>query len=78
MKMKKWFGFFPIILALILYACGGSGGGSGSVDNKSSGSNSGILKISVTDAPFPFQFVDSASVIIREVWVRHADGSGFE
>ena len=76
--MKKWFGFFPIILALILYACGGSGGGSSSVDNNSSGSNSGILKISVTDAPFPFQFVDSASVIIKEVWVRHADGSGFE
>jgi hypothetical protein len=79
MKMKKWFGFFPVVLALILYACGGSGGGSSSVDNSASASNStGILKVSVTDAPFPFSFVDSASVIIREVWVRHADGSGFE
>jgi hypothetical protein len=77
--MKKWFGFFPVIVALILYACGGSGGGSGSVTNTASGSvSSGTLRISVTDAPFPFNYVESASVIIREVWVRHGDGSGFE
>lgn len=52
--------------------CGGStGGGAGS-------SGGGTLSVSVTDAPFPFEYVESASVIIREVWVRHADGSGFE
>ena len=75
--MKRFLGFISIILTLIFYACGSGGGGSDPVTASGSDS-SGTLRISVTDAPFPFQYVKSASVVIREVWVRHADGGGFE
>ncbi len=64
------------IAAFIFSACGSSGGGSGSGDSVQG--ESGTLRVQITDAPFPFSYVKSASVIIKEVWIRHSDGSGFE
>ena len=62
--------------ALYLAACGGGsgadvGGGGGPTSTK------GSLKISVTDAPFPSSFVESASVVIREVRVHEVGGDAW-
>jgi hypothetical protein len=40
--------------------------------------NAGALRVWVTDAPFPYGFVESASVVIREVQVRNRDTGGWE
>jgi hypothetical protein len=58
-------------LAFFLTACGGGGNGD------SSEGAPGTVRVLVTDAPFPVQFVESATVVIREVSVRAADGSGY-
>jgi hypothetical protein len=76
MKIKKISRFLILVLVLALSACGGSGSSGGS--SSGGGSNQGTLVVKVTDAPFPFEFVESATVVINEVWVRNADGSGFE
>jgi hypothetical protein len=47
-----------------LAACGGAGGG------PSIGGDSGVLKVFVTDAPFPYSLVESASIVVREVRAR--------
>jgi hypothetical protein len=72
--MKRWLVFVIAIFSLSLFACGGSGGGG----SESNADNLGTLRIHVTDAPFPFKYVKSASIVIQQVWIRHADGSGFE
>jgi hypothetical protein len=68
--------FMAILACFVIASVTGCGGGSGSSGNVSSGD--GTLRVSVTDAPFPFEYVESASVRIIEVSVRHADGGGFE
>lgn len=75
--MKRCLVFVIAILSLSLFSCGGSGGGGGG-GSESIADNIGTLRIHVTDAPFPFKYVESASIIIQQVWIRHADGSGFE
>ncbi len=59
--------FGALLLATVLAACGG---GSGSPADVPTGPN---LKIYVTDAPFPSDLVESASVEINEVRVREKD-----
>ena len=78
--MKRWLVFVIAILSLTLSCSGGGGGGSTSGDSGSTKDpdSTGMLRVNVTDAPFPFKYVDSASIVIQQVWVRHADGSGFE
>lgn len=64
--------------AIVLPACG-AGGGAAAVDAGGGATLSGgKLRISVTDAPFPFDSVQSASVVIREVRVRDRDGDRWE
>jgi len=75
----------PITALLLAFAvgavdCGGTanptlpgdGGGSGT------GTTAAPLRIWVTDAPFPFDLVESASVVIREVRVRDRDRNRWE
>jgi hypothetical protein len=60
-----------VSLAFSVAACGNSDDGDASHDA------TGTLRVLVTDAPFPVEFVESATVIIREVSVRAGDGGGF-
>jgi len=57
------------ILALGLAACGGGSGGT---------SGGGLLKVSITDAPFPGDLVESATIVIREVRARDTDQGGWQ
>ena len=62
-----------------LPACGGGGGtGDTGASDGLIPLSGGTLRISVTDAPFPFDFVQSASVVIREVQVRDRDRDQWE
>jgi hypothetical protein len=72
--------------SLVLAACGGgSGGGGGDLGGGGGGGGGGTagntLRVYVTDAPFPFDYVESATVVIREVRVHQAgegdDDSGW-
>ncbi len=65
------FAIFALALFIVLPACGGSGG-------TGSAQTGGTLRVSITDAPFPSSFVESASVVIREVRVRDKDGGGWQ
>ncbi|MGE3752815.1 MAG: carboxypeptidase regulatory-like domain-containing protein [Planctomycetota bacterium] len=65
------------VAAVALPACGTGGTGSVGADG-SAVLTGGKLRISVTDAPFPFDFVQSASVVIREVQVRDRDDDRWE
>ena len=62
--------FLGLALCGLLAACGGGSGGTAS-----GGTN---FKIYVTDAPFPGDLVESATVVIREVRVRAAGGGGWQ
>jgi hypothetical protein len=62
------------LVALSLAGCGGGSGGSDMGLTGGGGGGGSTLRISVTDAPFPFDFVESASVTIEEVRV-HERGS---
>jgi len=74
--LRLRFAIAALALSLWLPACGGGVGGTGGAPGTpSSGST---LRISVTDAPFPSSFVDSASVVIREVRVRDKDVDGWQ
>ncbi len=64
-----------LTVLVLLPACGGGSGGAPDATGASSGST---LRISVTDAPFPSSFVDSASVVIREVRVRDKDADAWQ
>ena len=71
--MKSCSLFAVLLTALVAVACGSGGEapGSGSGDGSTgSGAAPAKLRVSVTDAPFPSAFVESASVVIREVRVR--------
>ena len=57
-----------MFLAFSLTACGSGGNGD------SAEGTTGTVRVLVTDAPFPVQVVESATVVIREVSVRAADG----
>lgn len=57
------------ILALGLVACGGGSGAT---------SGGGTLKVSITDAPFPGDLVESATVVIREVRARDTSQGGWQ
>jgi hypothetical protein len=73
--------FCTILVAMLAAGCGGSGGDLGSLPSGESGGTSlttAPLRIWVTDAPFPFDFVESASVVIREVQVRDRDRDRWE
>jgi hypothetical protein len=56
-----------LALLLLLAACGG-----GTVGGEAAATSA--IRLHVTDAPFPSSYVESASVVIREVRVRSADG----
>lgn len=67
-----------LLLVAFVAACGG-GGSRSDEDSSSSGSPTGgssggsstsQLRVWVTDAPFPYEFVESASVVIREIRVH--------
>lgn len=60
-----------LVLSLFLAACGGGGPGSAPADGPN-------FKLSVTDAPFPGDLVESATVVIREVRLRDQDGGGWQ
>jgi hypothetical protein len=74
-----------LLLTALFAACGGTGGstvglpvgtgGTGGGGGPGGGSTSSLaqLRIWVTDAPFPYSFVQSASVVIREVTVHERD-----
>jgi len=69
-----------LVLACALVVAGCSGGGAGTPLDVSGGTGGGgpttslaQLRIWVTDAPFPFDYVESASVVIREVSVHDMD-----
>ena len=61
-----------LALCGLLAACGGGSGAGGSP------AGSATLKLFVTDAPFPGDLVESATIVIREVRVRAADGGGWQ
>ena len=69
-----------LVLGLLaLAACGGGSGGGAlpGLDGDGPGtlppgSTKGLVRISVTDAPFPYGYVESAVVEIREIRVRDA------
>lgn len=68
----------PLALAasvFLLASCGGGGTGGLGVSGGGGGGGgaagtAGTLRVLVTDAPFPFDFVESASVVIQEVRVH--------
>ncbi len=62
------------VTALTLAACGGGGGGGLPAGGGGGGASNNLLRVYVTDAPFPFDYVESASVVIEEVRV-HERGS---
>ena len=71
-------GTFALILGLLALAACGGGSGSGDVPDLSGdlpgnpppASGKGLLRISVTDAPFPYDYVESAVIEIQEIRVR--------
>ncbi len=60
--------FLIALICLGTQACGGGSGQPGSLP----GGSQGKLNILVTDAPFPFDLVASASIVIDEIRVRDA------
>ena len=70
--MKYSFAALTLAACLLAAGCGG-----GSLAGPSAGTggagDTGVLKVEITDAPFPFKYVESASVEIVEVKV-HAVG----
>ena len=73
--MRNCVGFVLLSAALAFAGCGGGGGGSGG--GGGDGDGTGTLRILVTDAPFPYDYVLSASVVIREVQVHESDGDAW-
>jgi hypothetical protein len=68
--------------ALALAACGGGGGGLGGTGGAgglggAGGPTASTLRILVTDAPFNFDYVESASVVIQEVSVHEKDSDAW-
>ena len=61
-----------LLLGGLLSACGG---GSGATAPGVAGPN---FKLFVTDAPFPGEMVESATIVIREVRVRDVEGGGWQ
>lgn len=66
-------------LLLVLPACGGGTGGAAvPADPTDPVGTGGMLRISVTDAPFPSAFVESATVVIKEVRVHESGGDAWQ
>jgi len=64
--------------ALALSACGGGGGGPAAGGSGGGGGGSpATLRILVTDGPFPFDYVESASVVINEVRVHEKNSDAW-
>jgi len=59
-----------IALAMALIACGGGGGGSGGSGEEEVG-----LRLVATDAPFPFDDVLSATVVVQRIEIRPSGGA---
>ena len=64
---------FVALLCLTLAACGGGAGSDGTPTAPVSN-----FKILITDAPFPADLVQSATVVIREVRVRDQESGGWQ
>lgn len=62
------------LTVVALVACGG-GSGSGTTDVGNVSPTAGTLRIYVTDAPFPYDYVQSATVEIEEIRVRNASAA---
>jgi hypothetical protein len=73
MKTSLWTSGVAAFATLSL-ALGGCGGGGGGLSGGGGGGGGGgeTLRVLITDAPFPFDYVASASVVINEVRVHEA------
>src|SRR5262245_19183457 len=77
MLPKWWISCGMAVAALAFAGCGGGGGGSSPGGGGGGGSGPTMLRVFVTDAPFPFQFVESATVTINEVRVHQGGGAAW-
>src|SRR5262245_31467358 len=75
MLPKWWISCGMAVAALAFAGCGGGGGGSS--PGGGGGGGPTTLRVFVTDAPFPFQYVDSATVTINEVRVHEVGGDAW-
>src|SRR5262245_53107264 len=65
-------------LTLSLAACGGGGGsGGGDLGGGGGGPMGQTLRVFVTDGPFPFDYVEHATVVINEVRVHEKNGDAW-
>src|SRR5262245_7914391 len=75
---SRWLVAAAMAATVLTSACGGGGGGSGGGlggGGGGGGASAGqTLRVYVTDGPFPFNYVETATVVIREVRV-HERGS---
>ena len=68
-----------IVIGFALAACGGGNEFSGSSSTGGGvGSGGQTLRISITDAPFPSEYVESATVVIKEVLVHERGGDSWQ
>lgn len=79
MKINSLFTAGVLGALTLLTGCGGGGGSGGGLGGGGGGvgATGGRLRVHITDAPFPFDYVESATVVINEVQVHEKNSDAW-
>ena len=77
MNLRSWSAVGVASLVTLLGGCGGGSGGGSGGGGGGGGLQGNTLRVFVTDAPFPFDYVESATVVIEEIRVHEVESDSW-